>query len=154
LILNFMLKKWFNFYNIFNSFYYKNIIKNILLRFTWKWAKKKHNRYGQKLIVNTYFLRKTKTYRNSQKNIYFFKFKNIKWVFYSTIKNQLKYNKLKIIYLLNIKNYLQLLSNKYFILPKNLLCIYKYYFYCLNLIIFNYNFRLIKLNSSFKQRLL
>jgi hypothetical protein len=155
LTLNFILKNWFKYYNMYNSFYYKNIIKNVLFHLTWKWIKRKHKYWGKKLIVNTYFLRKIKCYTNFLKKKYFLKFKNVKWVFHSIIKNQLIYNKSKIFYLYNDKNNMQLLINNYSVLSKNLLNIYVYHWQYIKLVVFdnNFKFKLIKLNSIIKYRL-
>jgi hypothetical protein len=155
LIINSMLKNWSKYYNMYNSYYYKNIIKNILFHLTWNWVKKKHKCWGRTLIVNTYFLRKIKCYKNFLRKKYFLKFKNIKWVFYSIIKNQLIYNKSKIFYLLYNKNNFQLLTNIHFIISKNLLNIHIYHINYIKLVMFdnNFKFKLIKLNSIIKQRL-
>ena len=168
--LNPILRGWSNYYNMANSSHYRNTVRNALYRLTWKWAKKKHKRWGKKAIANTYFLRKIEIKKNSSeaenpkraKNVLkkskYSKFKNTKWVFHgkSSRKSRYHLNKSKIIYLVDVSNISQLLSSKYFILPKNIQQIHGYHPNYMKLVTFNTNLKLKSagLNSSFKERLL
>ena len=168
--LNPILRGWSNYYNMANSSHYRDTVRNALYRLTWKWAKRKHKRWGKKAIANTYFLRKTEIEKNSSeahnpetaksalKKQNYLKFKNTKWVFHGKLKSKSRYNirKSKTIYLVDVLNISQLLSSKHFILPKNLQSIHGYHQNYMKLATFNANlkFKSAGLNSSFKQRLL
>ena len=168
--LNPILRGWSNYYNMANSSHYRNTVRNALYRLTWKWAKRKHKRWGKKAIANTYFLRKIEIEKNSSetqnpemaksalKKQKYFKFKNTKWVFHGKSKNKSRYNirKSKIIYLVDVSNISQLLSRKHFILPKNIQQIHGYHSNYMKLVTFNTNlkFKSAGLNSSLKERLL
>lgn len=168
--LNPILRGWSNYYNIANSSHYRNTVRNALYRLTWKWAKRKHKRWGKKAIANTYFLRKIEIEKNSSeaqnpeivksaiKKPKYSKFKNTKWVFHGKSKRKSRYHirKSKIIYLVDVSNISQLLSNKHFILPKNIQQIHGYHPNYMKLATFNTNlkFKSAGLNSSLKERLL
>lgn len=168
--LNPILRGWSNYYNMANSSHYRNTVRNALYRLTWKWAKRKHKRWGEKMIAITYFLRKLEMENNSSetqkpemnnnssKKQKYLKFKNTKWVFHGKSKSKSRYNvaKSKTIYLVDVTNISQLLSSKHFVLPKNLLLIHGYHPNYMKLVTFNTNlkFKSAGINSSFKQRLL
>ena len=156
--LNPILRDWSNYYNMANSSHYRNTVRNALYRLVWKWASKKHKRWGRKAIANNYFLTKDATSELSFKQKDYVKFKNTKWVFHGITKNKSRYkiNKQKTIYLVDVSNISQLLSSKHFILPKSLLSIHGYHFNYMKLVTFNtnLNFKSAGLDSSLKQRLL
>ena len=132
--LNPILRGWSNYYNMANSYHYRNTVRNTLYRLTWKWSKRKHKRWEKKASANTYFLRKPEikkknnsseaqnpeTEKSALKKKKYLKFKNIKWVFHGKSKSKSRYNirKSKTIYLVGVSNISQLLSSKHFVLPK------------------------------------
>lgn len=86
------------------------------------------------------------------------KIKNVKWVFHGRVKSESRYNtgKHKTIYLVDVANMSQLLSSKYFILPKKLLKIHGYHTEYMQLVTFSTNlkFKSAGVDPFFKQRLL
>lgn len=158
--LNPVLRGWSNYYNLANSSHYRSTVRNAVYRLTWKWASRKHRRWGRKLIAKTYFL--TKDLDNdestSPKAESYKKFKNTIWVFRGVTKHKSRYNsdKTKTIYLVDVTNITQLLSSKHYILPKNLLNIHGYSPDYMRLITFSTDlkFKSAGVDSSFKQRLL
>jgi RNA-directed DNA polymerase len=168
--LNRILREWSNYYNMANSSHYRNTLRNALYRLTWKWAKRKHKRWGKKAIANTYFLRTIEIEKNfsqaqnpemaksALKKPKYSKFKNTKWVFHGKSKCKSRYHirKFRIIYLVDVSNISQLLSSKHFILPKNIQQIHGYHPNYMKLATFNTNlkFKSAGLNSSLKERLL
>jgi hypothetical protein len=153
-----------------NSSHYRNTVRNALYRLTWKWAKRKHKRWGKKAIADTYFLRTIEIEKKSSeaqnpemvksalKKPKYSKFKNTKWVFHGKSKRKSRYHirKSKIIYLVDVSNISQLLSSKHFILPKNIQQIHGYHPNYMKLATFNTNLKVKSagLNSSLKERLL
>ena len=126
----------------------------------WKWASKKHKRWGKKLIAETYFLSEepdNESMSGKRKKKKYKKTKNVKWVFHGITKNKSRYNagKHKTIYLVDVGHISQLLASKHFILPKNLSHIHGYHKDYMKLITLNtnLNFKSVGINSSFKQRL-
>ena len=156
--LNPILRGWSNYYNMSNSSHYRNTVRNALYRLTWKWASKKHKRWGRKAIANTYFLQENTTSEKFPKLTNYLKFKNTKWVFHAKVKSKSRYrtNKSKTIYLVDVTNISQLLSSKHFILPKKLLTVHGYHPDYMKLVTFNtnLNFKSAGFDSSLKQRLL
>ena len=158
--LNPVLRGWSNYYDLANSSHYRSTVRNAVYRLIWKWASRKHRRWGRKLIAKTYFL--TKDLDNdkstSPKAESYKKFKNTKWVFHGVTKHKSRYNsdKTKTIYLVDVTNIAQLLSSKHYILPKNLLNIHGYSPDYMRLITFSINlkFKSAGVGLSFKQRLL
>ena len=162
--LNPILKGWSHYFNMSNSSRYRNIVKNVLYRLIWKWAKKKHKCWGKKAIADTYFLRKIDE-QNSffgiqkhkiRKKVFttqkYLKLKNTKWVFHDNHKSKHLLNKYKTIYLVDVVNISQLLSSKYYVIPINLLPAHNYHYNYRKLMIFNINlkFKSAGLNSLLK----
>lgn len=54
--INPILRDWCYYFNIGNCTHYRNIIKNLVYKMIWKWAHKKHKRWGKKKIAQSYFL--------------------------------------------------------------------------------------------------
>lgn len=156
--LNPILRGWSNYYNMANSSHYRNTVRNAVYRLVWKWASKKHKRWGRKKIAHNYFLTKDLDTNSPSKTENYTKIKNVKWVFHGTINSKSRYNidKHKTIYLVDVVNISQLLSSKHFMLPKKLLDVHGYHPDYMKLVTFNtnLNFKSIGINSSFKQRLL
>ena len=122
--LNFVIRRWSNYFNLRNSSRYRDIARNAIYHLVWKWAYNKYKRWGKKLIANTYFLTKNK---NNLKN--FKKFKNVKWVFHSTSNTESRYNPKirKTIYLVNISSSTRLLFFKEYIIPEKIINIHGYH---------------------------
>ena len=152
--LNPIIRGWSNYFNMANSSHYRDIIRNTIYRLSRKWASRKHKRWGRKLIANKYFLRNP----DSLKKIKYSKFKNRKWVFHGIVKEKLRYHegKPKTIYLVDVSNASQLLSSKFYILPKKYLTIHGYHSDYMKLVDHNtnVNFKAGGMNSSFKECLL
>ena len=152
--LNPIIRGWSNYFNMANSSHYRDIIRNTIYRLSWKWASRKHKRWGRKLIANKYFLRNP----DSLKKIKYSKFKNRKWVFHGIVKEKSRYHegKPKTIYLVDVGNASQLLSSKFYILPKKYLTIHGYHSDYMKLVDHNtnVNFKAGGMNSSFKERFL
>ena len=77
--LNPIIRGWSNYYNLGESTYYRNKLRYYLYKLCWKWAKKKHPKWGKKRIAKIYFLGESsnpfkgrkwtfrgETYRNSR----------------------------------------------------------------------------------------
>ena len=61
---------WCNYFNLDESYYYRNKLKFYLYKFCWKWARKKHPKWGKKKIAKKYFLEQgTLTYLINLVNI-------------------------------------------------------------------------------------
>jgi RNA-directed DNA polymerase len=54
--LNPILRGWSNYYNLGQSTYYRNKLRFYLYKFCWRWAQKKHPKWGKKRIAINYFL--------------------------------------------------------------------------------------------------
>ena len=54
--LNPIIRGWSNYNNLGESTYYRNKLRYYLYQLCWRWAKKKHPRWGKKRIALTYFL--------------------------------------------------------------------------------------------------
>jgi RNA-directed DNA polymerase len=156
--LNPILRGWSNYYNMANSSHYRSTVRNAIYRLTWKWASKKHKRWGRKLIAKTYFLTENLNNMPNLKSKNYIKIKNTKYVFHGIVKNESRYNagKHKTIYLVDVCNISQLLSSKHFNLPKKLLNIHGYHSDYMEIVTFNTNLKLKSagIDSSFKERLL
>lgn len=108
--LNPCLRGWGFYFNLGNCARYRSIIKNLVYKMCWKWAHRKHKRWGKKKIAEFYFLRKqkksgelkdvehsnTKAHRRKEK---FQKTKNLKWSFHGAVNSS---KKSKTIHLYNI----------------------------------------------------
>lgn len=129
--LNPIIRGWSNYFNMGNSSRYRSTVRNALYHLVWKWAHKKHRKWGKKLIANTYFLIKNACAETNSKK--FNKFKNVKWVFHGTVNAKSRYNnstkreKGKTIYLANVGTSTKLLSSKSYIIPNNLINIHGFH---------------------------
>ena len=157
--LNPVIRGWSNYFNMANSSHYRDTVRNAIYRLTWKWACRKHKRWGRKLIADNYFLMKIPdTSDVHYKKVSCSRFKNRKWVFHGTVNKKSRYNvgKNKIIYLVDVSNISQLLASKCYILPKKYLTIHGYHLEYMKLVTHstNVNFKTGGIYSSFKERLL
>lgn len=155
--LNPIIRGWSNYYNLGNSSHYRSLVRNALYNLVWKWAHKKHRRWGRTAIANRYFLT-IKDNSEIKKNPDYVKIKNTKWVFHDTINYKSRYNKdvNKSIYLVNPSMSTQLLSTKWYNIPNNLLNIHAYHKDYMKIVEFitNLNFRAQGINGPLKDKLL
>ena len=136
-VLNSYLKSWSYYFNLGNCTHYRNIIKNVVYKMIWRWAHKKHKKWGKKKIAEFYFLIK-QTETNSQKNTKHFetrihkkkqkfqKTKNIKWSFHGKVDSKIT-NKNKSIHLFNISKKGSTVSALVFRIPQNLKKVHAYH---------------------------
>jgi RNA-directed DNA polymerase len=54
--LNPLIRGWSNYYNLGQSLYYRNKLRFYLYKLCWRWAQKKHPKWGKKKIALKYFL--------------------------------------------------------------------------------------------------
>ena len=110
------LRGWGSYFNLGNCARYRSFIKNLVYKMCWKWAHRKHKRWGKNKIAEVYFLTKQKiknkktgksknidhldekTHKRKQK---FQKIKNIKWSFHGAADSKSS-KKSKTIHLHNI----------------------------------------------------
>jgi group II intron reverse transcriptase/maturase len=141
--LNPCLRGWGSYFNLGNCARYRSVIKNLVYKMCWKWAHKKHKRWGKKKIAEFYFLTKqkkklsdsknteyseTKTHKKKQK---FQKTKNLKWSFHGAVKSKARYSKSskksKTIHLYNIVEKGSTVSALTYCVPQNLRKIHAYH---------------------------
>jgi hypothetical protein len=134
--LNPCLRGWGSYFNLGNCARYRSIIKNLVYKLCWKWAHRKHKRWGKKKIAEFYFLTKQKKSCKSKVVEYskikvhkrkekFQKTKNFKWSFHGTaISKSVK--KSKIIHLYNIAEKGLTVSALTHCVPQNLRKIHAY----------------------------
>jgi hypothetical protein len=148
--LNPIIRVWSNYFNIGNCSRYRDYVRQGLYRNTWSWCKKKHNRWGKKLIAKRYFLtqkdnkdheesisspnfglcsqtrrgkRKEKEgVENKIKKRNLVSFKGRLWTFRGIANSLSRYSesKKKIIYLQDPSNTCAVLASKHYIIPKKL----------------------------------
>lgn len=156
--LNPIIRGWSNYFNMANSSHYRDTVRNAIYRLSWKWASRKHKRWGRKTIACKYFLMNPDSLKVHYKKVKYSKLKNTKWVFHGIVKEKSRYHngKPKIIYLVDVSNISQLLSSKFYVLPKKYLTIHGYHPDYMKLVDFNtnVNFKAGGTYSSFKERLL
>ena len=133
--LNPCLRGWGSYFNLGNCARYRSLIKNLVYKMCWKWAHKKHKRWGKKKIAKFYFLTKQKikhiegeTHERKQK---FQKIKNLKWSFHGAAKSTSRYSKSSkksnIIHLYNIVEKGSTVSALTYSVPQNLRIIHAYH---------------------------
>ena len=129
--LNPILKGWSRYFNLSNCAHYQNIIKNLVYKMVWKWAHKKHKRWGKNKIAKFYFLTKQSKTRIHKKKETFQKTKNLKWSFHGTVKSVSRYTKSskknKSIHLFNIKEKGLTTSALSYSVPGNLRKVHAYH---------------------------
>lgn len=142
--LNPRLRKWGSYFNLGNCARYRSLIKNLVYKMCWKWAHRKHKRWGGKKIAEFYFLTKQKrkktnklettkdseeiTHKRKQK---FQKTKNLKWSFHGSTKSNSRHSKSskksKTIHLYNIVEKGTTVSALTYRVPQNLRKIHAYH---------------------------
>ena len=129
--LNSRFRGWSFYFNLGNCAHYRNIIKNLVYKMVWKWAHKKHRRWGKKKIAEFYFLTKQSRTKIHKKKEKFQKTKNLKWSFHGTAKSKSRYTKSskksKSIHLFNINEKGLTLSALSYNVPQNLRKIHAYH---------------------------
>lgn len=97
--LNPILRGWASYFNMGNCTYYRNLVKNQIYKKIWKWAHRKHRRWGKKKIAQIYFLDKNEKTEVSEKEHFkkckYNKFKGRKWNFQGTTKMPSRYSEKK-----------------------------------------------------------
>lgn len=141
--LNPCLKSWCSYFNLGNCARYRSIIKNLVYKMCWKWAHRKHKRWGKKKIAKFYFLKEQKkksdglkvtehpepkAHRRKRK---FLKTKNLKWSFHGSVNSKSRYTKSfkksKTIHLYNIAEKGLTVSALKYSVPQNLKKIHAYH---------------------------
>lgn len=116
--LNPCLRGWGSYFNLGNCARYRSFIKNLVYKMCWKWAHRKHKRWGKHKIAEVYFLTK-------QKN------KNVKWSFHGAANSKSRYSKSskksKTLYLYNIVERGTTVSALTYSVPQNLRKIHAYH---------------------------
>lgn len=129
--LNPILRGWSSYFNLGNCARYRSIIKNLVYMMIWRWAHKKHKKWGKNKIAEFYFLTRqseTKVHKRKHK---FQKTRNLKWSFHGTAKSKSRYTessiKKKSIHLVNINEKGLTISALSFRVPQNLRRIHAYH---------------------------
>lgn len=127
-ILNPIISGWSNYYNLGNSSHYRSYVRNALYNLCFKWASKKHPRWGKKSIAKVYFLNSIENMKN-KRNVEYIKFKNVKWVFKGFVNGKSRFNSenKKIRMLVNPTNINRLLAANTYTIPKKLIGIHAYH---------------------------
>jgi len=156
--LNPVIRGWANYFNIGNSSRYRDTVRNALYHLVWKWAHHKHRSWGKKQIAATYFLDPIYDKIDKSKIVGYNKFKRTKWTFHGKVNEKSRYNPetFKKIYLVNITTVSQLISSKFYIIPKNIEHVHAYHPDYNKLLDFNANanFKAMGIDSSFRDKLL
>jgi len=121
--LNPMITGWSNYYNLGNSSHYRSLVRNACYRLLWRWAHKKHKRWGKKKIAQQYFLTKNE----KQENV---KVQGQVWNFHGKTKANSRYKKDgigKTIYLANPSTCNAIQSTTSYIMPTKLLKVHAYH---------------------------
>lgn len=150
--LNPIIRGWSGYFNMSNSSHYRDTVRNAIYHLIWKWASKKHRRWGKKAIAKKYFL----TMKNSKNNEYKL-IKNHKWVFHGETLVESRYGGIvKSIYLQDVGTCSKLLSSKVYVMPLKYRKIHAYHPDYMQVVNFNtnINFQAMGLNSNFKIKLL
>ena len=137
--LNPCLRGWGSYFNLGNCARYRSLIKDLVFKMCWKWAHKKHKRWGKKKIAEFYFLTKQKkripcelekieTHKRKQK---FQKIKGFTWSFHGAVKSKSRYSKSseksKTLHLYNIVEKGSTVSALTYRVPQNLRVIHAYH---------------------------
>jgi RNA-directed DNA polymerase len=117
--INPIIRGWSNYFNLGNSARYRDHLRQALYRLCWKWAQKKHPKWGKKTIARTYFHSHTT-------------FKNTIWVFHGTTRKPSRYRSQgrdegKKIYLVDPTNIISSVCATQFNIPNALLNIHAFH---------------------------
>lgn len=107
--LNPIIRGWSNYFNLGNSSRYRDYVRQALYRFSWKWAFKKHPRWGKKRIAKFYF----KGDDGQQ-------FKKRTWVFRGSNSRYKKNMNGKKIFLVDPTNIVTTMTAMEYLIPKSL----------------------------------
>jgi len=150
--LNPIIRGWCNYYNLGESSYYRNKLRYYLFKLCWKWAKKKHPKWGKKRIAQVYFL------RGSENSLAPLPFKGRKWNFRGRTFSNSRYNyskEGKYIYLIDPTVVVSTVSAIRFLIPEKIININAFDINYLKLIEFQIGTNIMSLGKeeSFKGRL-
>ncbi len=158
--LNPMITGWSYYFNLGNSSHYRSLVRNALYHMIWKWAHRKHPRWGKKLIARIYFLRSQEkiTRKTNTRNVDYSTFKATRWVFSGIVWAESRYNpdSTKRIFMVDPSNISQVLSTKEYCIPKPLIDIHAFAEDYMKLVTWciNVNIKALGINNTRKQRLL
>ena len=94
--LNPKIRGFANYYNIGNASKYLDYVRQALYQLTWKWAKRKHPKWGRKSIAEQYFLRLKPEERRKKNDISSSTLiHNTRWVFRGITKETSHYKESK-----------------------------------------------------------
>ncbi|YP_008475027.1 hypothetical protein (mitochondrion) [Candida oxycetoniae] len=154
--LNSIFIGWSNYYNMGNSSHYRDTVRNAIYHIVWKWAKRKHRKWGRIKIASYYFLT-PKVLGTKRYNTQYFKVINVKWVFHGKTNSKSRYiDNSKTIYLVDVGNASQLLTFRKYVILRNIIGIHAYHKDYMKIIEFNtnVNFKALGKSAPFKQRLI
>jgi RNA-directed DNA polymerase len=126
-VLNPVIRGWSNYYNLGNSSYYRDIVRQALYRLAWRWAQKKHPKWGKISIAQTYFTGPT----GEGEEVGSKKFKGRKWTFRGITLNESRFKEKgeqegKRIYLVDPTNTNKIVAALKYDLSKSLTTIHAY----------------------------
>lgn len=142
--LNPIIRGWSTYFNMGNCSKYRDFVRQSIYKYTWRWCKSKHRRWGRKAIARMYFLTSSssslgiprkgqsslttpKTNNSKEHREEYEKFKNRTWTFRGETKNESRYTKsTKRIFLQDVTNTSAVLSSKHYIIPKSINSIHAY----------------------------
>ncbi len=166
-ILNPIIRKFTAYYNMSNSYYHLDKVEQYLFKLTWRWAQRKHRRWGKKKIALFYFMQKKQN--NSEKNpddkkkkvkdTDFVKIKNRKWAFHGKTKQKSRFkekeNENPTIYLRQPTQQFNILAGNQYAIPEKIRHLHAYSKESKQLIDFNFKLKLkaMKFGDSFKDKL-
>ena len=149
-LLNPIIRGWARYFNMGESSYYRGIIRYALYLQCWRWAYKKHPRWGKNRIADTYFLEGKKLIRKKGSN---------KWTFTGMTRNTSRYSdtkKGKTRELLDFHSVVNTVAGRTYNIPNRLLDIHAYHPNIPELIEFqlNANFASLGKHEGIKGKLL
>lgn len=115
-VLNPIIRRWINYFNLSNSLVFCNYARQGLYRQSWKWACRKHAKWGKTRIAVFYFI--------DDKNNFV---KSRKWTFYGKVRKGSGYKKNiggNIIYLVDPTNVVSMVSVLKYAIPEQSLRIH------------------------------
>lgn len=137
--LNPCLQAWGSYFNLENCARYRSLFKNLVYKMCWKWAQKKHKKWGKKKIAEFYFLTKQKIKNfDGKKKIELFnrkihkkkqqfqKTNNFKWSFHGAVNSKLS-KKNKTLHLYNTVKKGSIVSAILYKVPQNFRVIHAYH---------------------------
>jgi RNA-directed DNA polymerase len=158
--LNPKIRGFCNYYNIGNCAKFKDYLRQALYHLTWKWAKKKHPRWGKRSVANMYFLKLKSDQRKWKDLSQAIPFKGTRWTFRGLTKKNSHFkdqeNVGKANYLLNPSSANTIQSSLNYRMSSKLIKIHAFHEEYMKLIEFANKNNLLAQGkySSFKEKLL